>query len=212
MEDTWDTNMKNVFEPSWVSVLDESIQEWISKYNFPDWMCVGRKSHPFGNDRQTIACGLSTTMWFAEIVEGRDRPCECEIPEFGEIGNTVGTMLRYTRPIWNCAKVVIMDSGLCVTKGLVELWKKEVFGAALIKKHRCWPENIKGDAIDDQFASKEVGNVYAVKQVEYEVAYHVFCMKYIDYVMTLMTTYGTLDPMDKSTRKKLKYSGVMETK
>ena len=58
-----------------------------------------------------------------------------------------------------------MDSGFCVTKGLVELWKKGLFGAALIKKCRYWPENIKGDEIDAHFVLKEVGNIDEVKQV-----------------------------------------------
>ena len=137
-------------------------------------MCVARKSHPFGNERHTIACGFSTNMWFEEIVEGRDRPRGRVRPEFGDIGKTVGRMLWWTRPIWNCAKVVIMDSGFCVTKGLVDLHKKGVLGAALIKKHRYWSANIKGDTTDAHFSSKEVGNVDAAKQVEYGVAYHVF--------------------------------------
>ena len=68
MEDVWNANMTNVFEPSWVSVIDESMQEWISKYTCPSWMCVGRKPHPSVNERHTIACGLSTIVWFAEIV------------------------------------------------------------------------------------------------------------------------------------------------
>ena len=58
-----------------------------------------------------------------------------------------------------------MYSGLCVTKCLTEIQKKGVFGAALIKKRRYWPENIKGDAINAQFALQEVGNVDTVKQV-----------------------------------------------
>ena len=58
MEDAWDANTKKVFENSWVSVLDESMQECISKYTCPAWMCVYRKPRPFGNDRHTIACGL----------------------------------------------------------------------------------------------------------------------------------------------------------
>ena len=66
-------------------------------------------------------------MWFEKIVEGRDLPLECGRPEFGEIGKTVRTILWCTSPIWNFAKVVIMDSGLCVTKGLVEVWNKGVF-------------------------------------------------------------------------------------
>ena len=68
MEDAWNANMTKVFEPSWVSVLFESMQEWISKYTCPDWMCVGRKPHPFGNESRTVSCGLSTIMWFLEIV------------------------------------------------------------------------------------------------------------------------------------------------
>ena len=70
MEDALNANMTKVLEPSWVSVLYESMKEWISKYNVPAWMCVGRKPHPFGGERHTIACGLSKIMWFAEILEG----------------------------------------------------------------------------------------------------------------------------------------------
>ena len=58
MEDAWNANIKKVFEPSWVSVLYKSMQEWISKYICTAWMCVGCKPHPFGNERHKIACGL----------------------------------------------------------------------------------------------------------------------------------------------------------
>ena len=67
-----------------------------------------------------------------------------------------------------------MNSGFCATKGLVEIWKKGVFGAAIINTRRYWPENIKGDTIDDHFDSKELCNVDSVKQVEDGVTYHVF--------------------------------------
>ena len=97
-----------------------------------------------------------------------------------------------------------MDSGFCVTKGLVELQKKGLFGAALVKKRRYWPANIKGDDIYSRFSSKEVGNVDAVKQVEDGVAYHVFYIKEPDYIMKLMTTYETLEPMYRKTRRKFK--------
>ena len=98
-------------------------------------------------------------------MEGIDIHPERVRPEFGEIGKTVGTMMWCTRPIWNCAKVVIMYSVFCVTKGLVELLKKGVFVSELIKKRRYWPENIKGDAIDAHFALEKVVNIYAGKQV-----------------------------------------------
>ena len=44
------------------------------------------------------------------------------------------------------------------------------------------------------------------------MAYNVFCMKDPDYVMKIMTTYGTLETTNNSTRRKFKRSGVMETK
>ena len=99
---------------------------------------------------------MSKSLWYVEITEGRDCSRDPGRPEFDEIDKTLVTIMRYTRNIWNCAKVFIMDSGFCVTKGLVELQNKRVFGAALIKKRRYWPANIKGDAINDHFSSKEV--------------------------------------------------------
>ena len=105
-----------------------------------------------------------------------------------------------------------MYSGLCVTKGLVELRKKGIFGSAIIKKCRYWPANIKVDAIDAHFSSKDVGNFDAVKQVKDGVAYHVFFMKDTYYVMKLGTIYGTLEQTDKRTWRKFKRGGVIDTK
>ena len=51
-----------------------------------------------------------------------------------------------------------------------------------------------------------------MKQVEDGVDCHLFFMKEIDFVMKLMTTYGTLEPTDNRTRRKFKRDGVMETK
>ena len=82
-----------------------------------------------------------------------------------------------------------MDSGFYATMVLVELLNKGVFGAALVKKRRYWPVNIKGDAIYDYFDLNEVGNVDVVKQVEDGVSYRVFFMKEPDCLMKLMTKY-----------------------
>ena len=40
----------------------------------PVFMCVGRKPHHFGNERQTICCGLTSILWRYQIAEGKDRP------------------------------------------------------------------------------------------------------------------------------------------
>ena len=62
MEDAWNADMTKVFELFWVSVLDKSMQEWIGKYTYPDWICAGCKIRPFGNERHTIACKLLTII------------------------------------------------------------------------------------------------------------------------------------------------------
>ena len=49
------------------------MMEWLKKYP-PVFMCIGRKPRPFGNERNTIFCGLTYIIWIAQIVEGKDRP------------------------------------------------------------------------------------------------------------------------------------------
>ena len=87
-------------------------------------------------------------LFFVELVEGRDCPQELGEPKFNNKGGkTIGLMLRMTKPIWNTGRLVILDSGFCVLKGLIELAKQGVYGAALIKKRRYWPKYIDGESI-----------------------------------------------------------------
>ena len=65
--------MEDEFSPSWVSVVDESMMEWLNKY-CPGVMCVVRKPQPFGNERHTISCELTLILFRALIAEGKDRP------------------------------------------------------------------------------------------------------------------------------------------
>ena len=72
MQEGWNKNMAEHFEPSWFSVLDESIQEWINRYTCPGWMFFLRKPRPFGNMYHTIACAKYDVIYNVEIVEGKD--------------------------------------------------------------------------------------------------------------------------------------------
>ena len=177
----------------WIQCLNESMSVWLNQFTCPGFMFVPRKPWPFGNEYHTICCGLSGILFRLEIVEGRDFPTERERPEFDEEGKTVGLLLRLTRPLWNQGKIVVLDSGFCVLKGIVELKKKGVFAAALIKKRRYWPKHIKGNDIINHFANLDVGDVNALEGTMDGVALHVTAMKEPDYVMQLMTTYGTLN-------------------
>ena len=215
MEEAWNKNMEDQFDPSWINCLDESMMEWLSMFTCPGFMCVGRKPHPFGNERHTICCALSTIMWHAEIVEGKDRPSQLGPKEFNNLGGpTVGLMVRMTKPIHHTGKVVVMDSGFCVAKGIIEMEKKGVFGQALIKKLRYWPKFIPGDAIDQRFENKEVGDT-EVGEVKIDTgeALKVFCFREPDYVMKIMASFGTLEEnVDHKTRRVYQKNGQQVTK
>ena len=60
---------------------------------------------------------------------------------------TAGLMLHMCEFLFGQLKVVISDSSFCVMEGILELRKRGVFAAALIKKRRDWPKYIKGDEI-----------------------------------------------------------------
>jgi hypothetical protein len=89
-------------------------------------------------------------------VEGKDQPPEIR-KEFDEMGKTVGLLLQVTRQIWSTGKVIILDSGFCVLKGIVELMKRGVFASALIKKRRYWPKDVPGEDIKRELDDKAIG-------------------------------------------------------
>jgi hypothetical protein len=94
-----------------------------------------------------------------------------------------------------------------VLQGLIELKKRGVFAAALIKKRRYWPKWILGDEIDKHFDDKEVGDVDAWPGTLDNVPFHVFAMKEPDYVMKLMSTYGTNERVGEGKKRVYKVNG-----
>jgi hypothetical protein len=70
-------------------------------------------------------------MYGIELVEGKDAPRQIKV-QFDDMGKTVGLLLRLTERLWGTGKVVILDSGFCVLKGIVEVARKGVYAAALI--------------------------------------------------------------------------------
>ena len=67
MEESWNKNMEDEFNPGWINALDEIMMEWFNKYS-NGFMCFGRNPHLFGSDRHTIFCGFTSILWIAHIV------------------------------------------------------------------------------------------------------------------------------------------------
>lgn len=205
----WKENMLQQFVPGWINCLDESMSVWTNKYTCPGFMHVPRKPWPFGNEWHTICCGICGVLFDLEIVEGSDRPRGRDKPEFENLGKTVGLLLRLTRSLWNTSKVVVLDSGFCVLLGLIELRKKGVFAAALIKKRRYWPKYVNGRAVKSFFAEKDVGYADAQRGTLDNVNYYIYGMREPDYTMMMMTTYGTLNRSNGRTTSRIwKQAGV----
>ena len=97
-------------------------------------------------------------MFAMEIVKGKDAPRSRKYQEFDDLGGkTVGLLLRLSKSIWGSARIIILDSGFCVLKGIIELRKKGLYASALIKKCRFWPKYIRGEEIKTHFESLECG-------------------------------------------------------
>lgn len=185
-------HMTSLFSCSWVACLDESMIAWINRWTCPGWMVVPRKPHPMGNEVHTICCALSGIMFGIELVEGKDEPPEKPVDPTNAHGKTVGLLLRLCKPLYATGCVVILDSGFCVLKGIIELLKNGVFASALIKKRRYWPRYVDGDAIDARMANKAVGECDALHGTIDGTGYALFAMKEPDYTMKIMSTYGGL--------------------
>ena len=201
--DAWNDFMAEEYVAGWWNCLDESMSVFNNPY-CPGWMVVPRKPHPFGNEYHSICdgnidddlnnCG-NPIMWRIELQEGKDRPDGAGPKKYSELGKTPGLMCRMHEPLRRQGKASTMDSGFCVSKGIVELEAKlGVYGQALIKKRgRYWPKGVPGDAINEHFATKEIGASETWK-TEYEgKTMMIHCMKEEKYVAKFMATFGTLD-------------------
>jgi hypothetical protein len=131
-------------------------------------------------------------MYGIEIVEGADTPPEKPRDPNERMGKTVGLLLRLCKPIYSRGFVVILDSGFCVLRGIIELRKKGVFAAAVIKKRKYWPKYVPGDAMDEKMAAQEVGDCNSLPGTLDGVPYDLFVMKDSGYTMKIMSTYGSL--------------------
>ena len=193
MINIWNENMDDVFFPSWVTCLDESMSIWSNRWTCPGWVFCPRKPHPFGNEYHDIACGVSNILFRILLVEGKDSPTQRPEGEFEKYGKTTHLLLELCRTIFFSGRVVILDSGFCVLKALTKLREYGVYTTAMIKKRRYWPTLVKGDVIEKYMnENKEIGECDAIEGQLNGIKYNIFCMRDSKFIMKLMGTYGTL--------------------
>ena len=69
-------------------------------------------------------------------MEGKYRPTELGKNKWEELGKIVGLMLRMCEPIFSTGKCDVLDSGICVSKGITAFLEFDVYASALIKKRK----------------------------------------------------------------------------
>ena len=130
------------YTPSWISCLDDSMNSFLEKF-CTGFMCVPRKPHPLGNGYNSIADGDEgyPLMYRIKIQEGKDRPKYANgkwaFPSKFE-GENPNTERKYTKTsslvcdmpvsLHGTGKTVSMDSGFCVTVGILHLHEHGVYG------------------------------------------------------------------------------------
>ena len=126
----WNDNMSSSIGPGWVSCLDESMSPWTKKYTCPGHICVPMKLSPLGNEHHSICCCISGLMYAVELLEGTDRPRQKPTEKFTDIpqsGTTTSLLFCLCDSIFYIGMIVILDSGFCVLRAIIELKKRGVF-------------------------------------------------------------------------------------
>ena len=207
----WNDHMAAIFLAGWVICLDESMSIWHNKWTCPGWIFCPWKPHPFGNEYHTACCGQSNIMISIEMVEGKDAPRQIQ-KQFEQYGKTAGLLLRMLQPYFHTARYIVLDSGFCVLKAIIELRKNGLFGCALIKKRKYWPAKVPGDAMQRFFDEEgvDVEDCHAITGSMDGVPYNLWGMKEPDYVMRMMATGGQMSVIEtcKETVRKWMDNGV----
>ena len=85
------------------------------------------------------------------IVEGTAGPYRNTAKLHKKLGKMVGLVLLLTKHLIKNGSLVVMESGFCVLKAIIELKKVSNFISDIIKERRCWHKYVKGEDIKDRF-------------------------------------------------------------
>ena len=105
-------------------------------------------------------------------------------------------MLWMRETVYGNRKAVVMYSGFCVSRGIVELEWKGVYGESLITKKKYWTKGVSGAPIDAHFEDKDVNYCEMLEASIDGLHFQVMCMKEPNYVMKIMCKWITLDDFE----------------
>jgi hypothetical protein len=132
-------------------------------------------------------------MFVMEMVEGKGHPSQVVL-KYSELGKTEGLLMRMLQSYFATGRYVVLDSGFCVLKALIQLKKVCLFACAVIKKRWYWPAFVPGEAINREFDNQElkVGDTLAISGKLDGEEYFLWNLKEPTYIMKMMATGGPL--------------------
>ena len=107
-------------------------------------------------------------------------------------GVTTGLLLHLTNIIFHMTKFVILDSGVCVLRGIIEIQKRRLFYNTLIKRLQYWTKYVDDDAINNHFEGKIFVTVGVLSGTLENTPFHIFLIEETYYTMNLISTYGKM--------------------
>jgi hypothetical protein len=146
-------------------------------------------------------------MFVMEIVEGKDHPPQV-VPRYSELGKTTGLMMRMLQNYFSTGWYVILDSGFCDLKALIQLKKVGMFACAVIKKRWYWPAFVPGETINREFNNMElkVGDSLVITGKLDGKEYFCWALKEPSpVIMKMMATGGPLLANDSCKEQKRKW-------
>ena len=128
---------------SWVlrtkpTLLEISTTEYLMKVRVILW-CTGLKYKRGQSKRCKWQVGVPLKVW------GRN-------PNTGRTYTKTSTLMcEMTVPLHGTGKLLSMDSGFCVTVGILHSYEHGVYGQSIIKKKKYWPKGCPGTHITWRF-------------------------------------------------------------
>ena len=146
-------------------------------------------------------------MFVMEMVEGKDHPPQVA-ERYSELGKTTGLPMRMLQCYFATGRYVVLDSGFCVLKALIQLIKVVMFACAVIKKRRYWPAFVHGEEISREFDNLElmVGDTLAISGKLDGKEYFFWALKEPSYIMKMMAMGGPLLANDSCGEQKRRWT------
>ena len=125
-----------------------------------------------------------------ELVEGKDAP-QKPPDSTNKYGKTAGLLIPLTKSFYMTDKVVILESGLCVLKCLIEFKKRTCM---LLLSSRSVGIGQSTFLVMKLIKNKEkkVGECDSLRETINNISYNIFCMKDPNYMMKIMSIYSGL--------------------